>query len=63
MRNLVLAGVGLPGATLLGLAAWVAKVSHDTPGKDPHPAQLLYGVDEYWNGEYRPEDEEQRRIG
>ena len=56
MRNLVLAGVGLPGATLLGLVAWVLKVSHDTPSNAGHPAHLLYGVDDYWNGEY-PEGE------
>lgn len=56
MRNAILAGVGLPGATLLGLFAWVLKVSHETPAA--HPAQLLYGVDEYWNGEY-PEGERQ----
>jgi len=56
MRNLVLPGVGLPGATLLGFVAWVLKISHDTPSKAVHPAQLLYGVDEYWNGEY-PEGE------
>lgn len=51
MKNMVLAGVGLPGATLLGLVAWVVKVSHETPSNAVHPAQLLYGVDEYWNGE------------
>lgn len=52
MRNLVLAGVGLPSATLLGLIAWVTRVSHQTPSTAVHPAQLVYGVDEYWNGEY-----------
>lgn len=56
MRNLVLAGVGLPGATLLGFVTWVAKVSHNTPSNAVHPAQLLYGADEFWNGEY-PEGE------
>ena len=56
MRNLVIAGVGLPVATLLGLFALVLKVSHETPSNTGHPAQLLYGVDEYWNGEY-PEGE------
>ena len=54
MRNLVLAGVGLPGATLLGLFAWAFKVSNESPAV--HPAHLLWGVDEYWNGEY-PEGE------
>jgi hypothetical protein len=56
MRNFVLAGVGLPGATVLGLAAWVFKVSHEAPSNAVHPVRLLYGADEYWNGEY-PEDE------
>jgi len=55
---LVLAGVGLPGATALGLCAWVLKVSHETPSNTGHPAQLLHGVDEYWNGEY-PEGQRQ----
>lgn len=56
MRTSVLAGVTLPGATLMGLAAWAAKSSHKPPRNPVHPAQLLYGVDEYWNGEY-PEGE------
>jgi hypothetical protein len=58
MKNLVLAGVGLPGATALGLFAWVLKVAHETPSNAVHPVQLLYGVDEYWNGEY-PEGQRQ----
>lgn len=52
MRKLVLAGVGLPGATLLGLAAWVFKVAHEAPSSAVHPGHLLCGVDAYWNGEY-----------
>ena len=56
MRNSVLAGVGLPGATL-GLVAWVFMVAHKTPSNAIHPAHLLHGVDEYWNGEY-PESEQ-----
>ena len=52
MKRLAFAGVGLPGATLLGLLAWVFKVAHETPRNSVHPLQLLYGVDEYWNGEY-----------
>ena len=54
MKNLVGAGVGLLGATLSGVAAWVMTVSHETPGKAS--ACLLHGVDEYWNGDY-PESE------
>lgn len=58
MKTLVLAGVGLPGAVLSALAAWMWKVSHETPSNAVHSAQLLYGVDEYWNGDY-PEGEPQ----
>jgi hypothetical protein len=52
MKTLVLAGVGLPGAVLSALAAWLRRDSHETPSNAVHPAQLLYGFDEYWNGDY-----------
>ena len=57
MRPSVLAGVGLPGATVFGVMAWVLKVCHEAPGHVGHPSQLLCGADEYWNGEY-PEGEQ-----
>jgi hypothetical protein len=56
MKTFVLAGVGLPGAMLVALAARTIRTSHETPSKAVHPAQLLYGADEYWNGDY-PENE------
>jgi len=52
MKSLVLTGVGLPGATLLGVLVWVLRVSHETPHTSVHAAQLLHGVDEYWNGDF-----------
>ena len=58
MKTFVLAGIGLPGAVLSVLAARMLRVSHETPSNAVHPARLLYGVDEYWNGEY-PEGERQ----
>lgn len=58
MKTLVPSGVGLPGVVWSALAAWILKVSHETPSKAVHSAQLLYGVDEYWNGDY-PEGEPQ----
>jgi len=52
MKTLVLAGLGLPGAMLMALAARAIKASHEIPSNAVHPAQLLYGFDEYWNGDY-----------
>ena len=58
MKTLVLTGLGLPGARLVALAARAIKASHEIPSNAVHPAQLLYGADEYWNGDY-PENETQ----
>jgi len=58
MRTFLLSGLGLSGATVFGLFAWVLKVCHETPSSAEYPAHLLWGVDEYWNGEY-PEDEQE----
>lgn len=58
MKTLVLAGVVLPGAVLSVLAALAIKASHEATSNAIHPAQLLYGVDEYWNGDF-PEEEQQ----
>lgn len=58
MKTLVLTGLGIPGAMLVALTAWATKASHEIPSNAVHPAQLLYGVDEYWNGDY-PENETQ----
>jgi len=48
MKTFVLAGVGLPGAMLVALAARTIRTSHETPSKAVHLTQLLYGADEYW---------------
>jgi hypothetical protein len=58
MKTFVLAGVGLPCAMLVALAARTIRTSHETPSKAVHPAQL-YGADEYWNGDY-PDGERQQ---
>ena len=52
MKTIVLAGVGLPGAMVVALAARRLKISEETPSTAVHSARLLYGVDEYWNGDY-----------
>lgn len=52
MKPWVVLRFGLPGAVLSGLTAWVFKAAHDLPSKATDPWRLLYGVDEYWNGEY-----------
>lgn len=40
MKTFVLAGVGLPGAMLVALAARTKRTSHETPSKAVHPARL-----------------------
>jgi len=52
MKTTVILRVGLPGAVLSGLTAWVFKATHDSSRTAISPERLLYGVDEYWNGEY-----------
>ena len=57
MKTFVLTGAGLSSATVLGLVAWVFRVCLEAPTNAGHPAHLLWGIDEYWNGGY-PEGEQ-----